>query len=136
MLYVDSNVFIYPALYQAASDRYAKAAKEKLTEIAAGRLNTSTCWLTWDEVVWVVRKSIGFKEANRQGRALLDLPNLQFLDIDQRVLSGAQDLLDAYELKPRDAIHAASAIVNGIDEILSDDADFDVVKELRRVPLL
>ncbi len=136
MLYVDSNVFIYPVLYEAASDRHAKAAKQKLTEIAVGRLKASTCWLTWDEVVWVVRKSIGPKEASRQGRALLDFPKLQLLDIDQTVLSGAQDLLDSYELKPRDAIHAASAIVNGIEEILSDDADLDVVKELRRVPFL
>ncbi len=136
MLYVDSNVFIYPALYEAATDRYAKAAKQELREIASGRLNASTCWLTWDEVVWVVRKTVGPKEASHQGRALLDLPNLQFLDIDQRILSSAQDLLDSYELTPRDAIHAATAIVNGIEEILSDDVDFDVVKELRRVPLL
>lgn len=136
MIYVDSNVFLYPALYEAGSDPYAKAATRKLNEIAAGSTTASTSWLTWDEVVWVVRRTVGRTEAQLQGRAFLDLPNLNFLDIDFEVIEKAQDLLQSYLIKPRDSIHAAAAIVNGIEEILSEDPDFDLVKELKRITLL
>ncbi len=136
MIYVDSNIFLYPVLYNATSDPYAKAAIQKFGEIAAGRLTASTSWLTWDEVVWIVRRTVGPTEAAQQGRAFLDLPNIQLLDTDREVISKAQDLIDSYEVKPRDAIHAAAAIINGAEEILSEDTDFDAIHELKRVSLL
>ncbi|HEY3128917.1 MAG TPA: PIN domain-containing protein [Acidobacteriota bacterium] len=37
-----------------------------------------------------------------------------------------------HHLKPRDAIHAASALSRGIREIVSEDSDFDAIKELQR----
>jgi len=43
--------------------------------------------------------------------------------------------MERYPLKPRDAIHAATALAEEASTILSDDADFDAVKELHRKPL-
>ncbi len=47
----------------------------------------------------------------KQGMIFLELPNLRMLYIDSEVIARAQALLESYGLKPRDAIHAASAIV-------------------------
>jgi len=45
-------------------------------------------------------------------------------------------LLKNYQRKKfLNAIHAATAILNGEREIITDDADFDKVKELRRISL-
>jgi predicted nucleic acid-binding protein len=53
--------------------------------------------------------------------------------VDLEIISRAQTLLEEHNLKPRDAIHAATAIRNGIDKILSYDEDFDTLPNLVRV---
>jgi predicted nucleic acid-binding protein len=47
---------------------------------------------------------------------------------------GACDLLERHPgLAVRDATHAASMLRNGIKRVISVDADFDQIRELRRV---
>jgi predicted nucleic acid-binding protein len=41
--------------------------------------------------------------------------------------------MERYGLKPRDAIHAATAMENRITVIVSYDKDFDRIRELKRV---
>lgn len=41
--------------------------------------------------------------------------------------------MEKYKLKPRDAIHAATAIENKINTMVSYDRDFDNVIEIRRI---
>ncbi len=55
MAYLDSNVLIYPIIYgdtifQAAKARVILACVEK------GFVDAYTSTLTWDELVWVVKK--------------------------------------------------------------------------------
>jgi predicted nucleic acid-binding protein len=44
-------------------------------------------------------------------------------------------ILDKYKLNPRDSIHIASALSRKITTIISDNEDFDQVKEITRTPL-
>lgn len=133
MQYVDSNVFIYPILPDRERRKRADPAKEILIKIAEGSLPAATASLTWDEVVWIARKNLGPHKAVVEGRNLLEFPNLILLNVGESVLNRAQEFVSKYELKPRDAIHAACCVENMIKEIISDDADFDVVKEVKRV---
>jgi predicted nucleic acid-binding protein len=136
LAYVDSNIFLYPVLYSQDADLRVKRASEILKSIADGELLAFTSVLTWDEVVWVVRKTMGHSEAQSQGQKLMGFLNLQFIKVDENVLSQAQGLINKYNnLKPRDALHAASAISQKIEAIISDDQDFDVIKEVKRVPI-
>jgi len=135
MPYIDSNVFIYPVLYQTETQQKAKKAKEILLKIESGELSAYTSTLTWDEVVWVVSRVIGRNDGIAQGRKLLGFPNLNFINADENVLTHAQTLLDKYKLSPRDSIHVASALTKNIKAIISDDADFDQVQEIKRTPL-
>lgn len=52
---------------------------------------------------------------------------------DQEVLSEALALISRHRIGGRDAVHAATALVSGIGEILSADTDFDAVPGLTRV---
>lgn len=135
MLYIDSNVFIYPVIYQTDPQPKAKRAKEILLSIEKGEQSACTSTLTWDEVVWVVTKVMGRNDGITQGRKLLGFPNLQFINADENVLTTAQKLIEKYKLNPRDSIHVASALDRRIKTVISDDEDLDIVKEIKRTPL-
>jgi predicted nucleic acid-binding protein len=136
MSYIDSNVFIYPAIYQTEAQQKAKRAKETLLKIESGEISAYTSTLTWDEVVWVVSRVLSRDDGIRQGRKLLGFPNLEFINVDEGTLTLAQTLLDKYKLSPRDSIHVASALNRKIKRVISDDKDFDQVKEINRIPLV
>jgi predicted nucleic acid-binding protein len=136
MPYIDSNVFIYPAIYQTESQQKAKKAKEILLKIEKGEISAHTSTLTWDEVVWVIGKLLSRDDGINQGKKLLGFPNLEFINVDEGILTLAQNLLNKYALSPRDSIHAASAVSRKIKAVISDDKDFDQVKEITRTPLV
>jgi uncharacterized protein len=138
-VYLDSNVFIVPVLYGAGgatvSSRKTESAKKLLASIENGKTVGYTSWLTWDEVIWVVLKTLGRPDALETGQKLLNFPNLRFIDAGEMVISASQHLVDTYELGPRDAIHCSSAISRGLSRIISDDSDLDKVKEIKRIPI-
>jgi len=135
MSYIDSNIFIYPILYNAAIEPKAKRAKEILLSIERGEVSAYTSILTWDEVVWVVSKAMGKNEGISQGQKLLGFPNLDFINADINIITRAQNLMEKYNLKPRDCIHIASAIERKIQTIISDDEDLNQIQEIKRIPL-
>lgn len=135
MIYLDANVFIYPVIYDKTVEKKALNAKNILIKMAEGALKCATASLTWDELTWIVRKTLGTKIAIEEGKKFLEFPNLKILSIDEKVIKEAQKIVERYKLKPRDAIHAGCAIKNNIREIISDDPDFDKIKEIKRIEL-
>lgn len=132
-VYTDANVFILPAIY-GDSGRGAKAT-DILRKIETGQLSAYTSCLTWDEVVWVVLKTLGKADSIESGKKLMRFPNLRFVEVSESVIAKSQSLIEKYQLKPRDAIHCSSAISKGISVFVSDDRDFDIVQEIKRTPL-
>lgn len=132
--YLDSNVFIYPIIYDDRTVAKARTARKILAKVSAGHVSGFTATLTWDEVVWATLKTLGLRDSLEQGRKLLAFPNLTLLSIDEKTLSTAQQVMEKYELKPRDALHAAATIQSGQREIISDDSSFDKIREIKRTP--
>ena len=58
--------------------------------------------------------------------------NLTFLVVDDLLLRQPYEFIKKYRLDPRDAIPLSCAFVNGIFTLVSDDGDFDTVKEVER----
>ena len=135
MIYIDSNIFIYPVIADENTEEKSHLSKNILIKIAEGKLDARTSVLTWDELVWSVKKFIGQEIAKEEGKKFLEFPNLRILNIDENIINEAQKILEEYDLKPRDSIHAACAIKNNIKEIVSDDPDFDKISEIRRIRL-
>lgn len=129
-VYVDANVFISPVIYEKS--RRAKSAADVLKLIEKGRITAYTSTLTWDEVVWVVRKTLGRADSVEAGKKLLSFPNLRFIPASEEIARSAQGLVADWDLAPRDAIHLASALSRGADVVVSDDPDFDVLKRMKR----
>ncbi len=132
MHYFDANVFLLPQLYEESIEEVRKA-KEYLLKLATGEIEACTSVLTWDEVVYVVRRRAGREKASIAGRKFMSFPNLKVVPVDFRILQAAQELVEKFGLLPRDAIHAACAIRYTEGIIVSCDPDFDRVEGLRRV---
>lgn len=125
--YIDANIFIRGIL------REDNNSKEIVLKIANNEFIGVTSVLSWDEVVFIVRKFLGKDIAKKEGYKFFRLPNIIFADAKKEIIMKAQKLIEKYDLKPRDAIHAATAINLDISEIISEDDDFDKIKELKRI---
>lgn len=132
MIYIDSNIFIYPVIY-GEKNKKASSAKKVLFDIAERKIEACTSTLTWDELVWVINKTLGKKIADMEGEKFLRFPNLKMVDVDLGVIKEAQKILNKYDIVPRDAIHAGCAIKNGAKKIITFDKDFDKVSGLKRI---
>ncbi len=130
MKYIDSNIFINAILYD---DSKAKRCEKIIKDIIMGKEIAYTSLLSWDEIVYIVKKYMGRELAIGEGKKFLKFPNLIFLGIEENIIFKAQELLSKYNIDPRDAIHAASALINEVKEIISDDQDFDKIKEIKRI---
>ncbi len=130
MIYLDTNVFVEPVLYQTVK---AEDAKKLLTKVTEGKVVAATSLITWDEVFWVVRRGLGLEVAKNQGSILLQLPHLILYELTQTIVERAREFAERGVLAPRDAIHAATALVHGMQEFVSFDKQFDRVGGLHRL---
>jgi hypothetical protein len=133
LIYVDSNIFIYPIIYDEAAVSEAKRSKDFLLKIASGKIEAYTSTLTWDEVTWIIRRIFGVNPSLSEGKKLLTFPNLRLLGIKKTTILKAQEIAERYKLKPRDAIHTATALENKITTIVSYDKDLDLPTEIKRI---
>jgi len=123
---IDANVIVYAAV----PSRYRQACLMILEAVAEGRAEgrISTAIL---EEVWHIELSgrAGVIDGLARRAYLLFTP---LLPVDDEIVARALDV-DVPRLGANDRIHVATALANGIDTILSADADFDRVPALRRV---
>ena len=129
MIYLDSNVFIYAALAGGKEGRWCRDLIRRVTE---GGEEAVTSALTVDEVVYQVRVSRGLETSVQAGEAVLQMAHLTVAPADTETLWKSLDLGRRLELYPRDAIHAATALIRGAPDLISEDRDFDKVRGLRR----
>jgi predicted nucleic acid-binding protein len=129
LLYLDAGVFIYAALNRQS---IGKRARSLIQRIGEGREEAASCALSVDEIVWVVSKHRAREDALAAGRAFLSVPNLKILPVNQDSLLSALTLMRRYDLDPRDAIHASTALLNRCTTIVSADSHFDIVVEIPR----
>ncbi len=132
MLYLDSGVFIYAALSREAIGHRARVLLQKVQE---HQEEAGSCPLSFDELVWVVRKYRTREDGIAAGQSFLSLLNLRILPVDQDSLFSAISLMNRYPLDPRDAIHASAAITTQCSVLVSADTHFDRVKEIVRKPI-
>ncbi len=133
-VYLDANVFIYAALDAGSK---GEKAREILGGIVKGNEVGFICSLAVDEVVWKIWKETkDRKQSIAQGLRILALPNIRCAPVTKEDMAMALGLMEENDsLKPRDAIHFSVCIRNNLRTIVSDDADFDELKGLKRIGL-
>ncbi len=129
MNYLDSNLIIYAILDETGVGEWARGMLEKVQN---EEMPACTSFLTFDEVFYKVNKVRGIEVAVKNLEAFLTMPNMRFFDVDDAVVWKALELIKEYKILPRDAIHAATALIAGAETIYSEDRDFDRIKGLKR----
>ena len=61
-----------------------------------------------------------------------ELPNLEILSLPSSLVPKMIKYMKS-DIRPRDAIHIATMVEHGIFTIVSDDPDFDKIKEIERL---
>lgn len=134
-VYIDSNVFLSPVLYNIEENNEAKRCKLFLQKIIENQIIGITSTLTWDEFVWIINATMGKEISEQKGKEFLIFPNLRFVKITLLTLNRAQNFYSKYDIRPRDSIHIASALENKVKFIYSLDKDFDKLDEIvRKIP--
>lgn len=131
-VYIDTNVFLNAILYDIKENLEAKKAHEFLQKVINNDILGITSVLTWDEFVWVIIQQLGREIAIEKGNEFLLFPNISFENITSNTIMKAQDLISKYKIRPRDAIHSASALEHKVSVIITFDKDFDKIKEIER----
>jgi predicted nucleic acid-binding protein len=129
MLYIDTTIFVHATLN---NEDYGNKAEALLQKIAQGEEQAMTSVLTFDEVFWAVKKNRGIEKALEAGQTLLNFPHLEIVPATREIASLALQIIKECGLRPRDALHAATAIAEKADYIVSTDIHFDRVKQLKR----
>ena len=130
MIYIDSNVFIFAALN---NEELGNSAKLILEKVENRSIEASTSSLTFDEVVWIVKKNRSFEDAVSIGDAFLGMEGLHLIDVNQDLLALAISIMKKYKTDPRDSIHEATAITQKAAVVISEESDFDKITEIKKI---
>lgn len=129
-VFLDTNVFLYAA---GRSHRERDACARILRRVADGSLEATVNTEIVQELLYVLTRRGLREQALALARSVTALfPDL--LPVTRDDMAAACDLLQSHpRLSVRDAVHAATMLRNGMRTVVSLDADFDELSEIRRV---
>lgn len=133
MLYLEANVFCWAILYDGPR---GDGARRILQDVVAGRQPGGTASPSIDEITWILQRERNRTLALEEAQRIMRLPNLEVFTVYSDLVTQSVDLMEEWDsLRPRDGLHAATALEHGIDSIASDDSDFEAIPERNRFPL-
>ncbi len=128
--YIDANIFVHAS---ASKEVIGESCAKILDWLAKGKITAVTAFLTFDEVFYKLDKLCGFEKAILFTENFLALPNLTFADVDSEVVLEAFRIIKQHKFHPRDAIHAATALIHKADILVSEDKNLLGLPWLRSI---
>lgn len=95
--------------------------------------DTYTDILVIDEVLYISKKKYRVPYNITLNFIWNILKVIKLIPLSEEVFTELNDILQKYNLKPSDAIHLAAMKLEGINIIVSEDADYDKIKDVRRI---
>jgi predicted nucleic acid-binding protein len=115
---LDTSVFIY---HLEAHPRYQPLTQELLAGVQAGRQAAVTSVITVMELTvrpWQLERPAVAREYEA---LLVHFPNLVLVDVSRDVARRAAQLRARYNVRPADALQAATALLNGATAFVTND---------------
>jgi predicted nucleic acid-binding protein len=126
---IDSAIPLYALGGPSPQREHCQAV---LRAIADGKVDAFASVEMIQEVVFHRMRVTGDRsKAVREGRDLLEL--VIVLDFVSKVLATTLPLIETAGIRGRDAVHAATALVNGVECLVSTDPAFDGIPGLKWV---
>ena len=129
MIYLDANFFIFAAIDNTEKGENARKFFQKIIE---GK-KALTSVLAIDEIMWVLIKNKKKHLVNSVVEGIYKIPNLKVSGVLRDIPLRAMSYLD--KLAPRDAFHVAVMESLDINEIITDDSDFEKIKWIKRIKI-
>lgn len=128
-VFVDTSVVMYAG---GADHPHRPACRTVMAQVADGRLDAVTSVEVVQEMLH--RFARGRREiGSRMARSVIDVFG-DVLAVDRRAIIEAVARYEQHpQLSASDALHVATCVVNGIDDIVSVDTGFDIVSDVRRI---
>lgn len=128
--FIDANIIMYTV---GKEHKYKRPCSLLLQRIAKENITVASDTEVLQEILyryWLIRE---FERAEETYSDFRKLVNLMF-PITTDDVDLALELLQRYEnIQPRDAIHAAVMLNNGLTTIYSTDSHFDQIKGIKRI---
>ena len=118
---LDTLIFIY---HLEQHPRYLALTRDLLSGIESGRWTAVASTVALMELTvrpWQLERP---DVARAYEDALIHFPNLLLADVTRDVARQAAQLRAAYELRPADALHAATALAHEATAFVTNDRDF------------
>jgi len=131
MIYIDSNIFLYPILENSGR---ANKSKEILLKVVKSEIEACTSTLSWDEITKITKKYFGKERAAIEGEKFLNFPNLRMISATKEILTKAQEIFEKENLNPRDSIHYSTALSQKAEKIATFDKDFKKIENIKIIP--
>lgn len=141
------NVLVADSTYHAECVAFARRLEEARTVLVLSNLGLDEVWFVllrlqavqeqgergWltflkDNPARVREYTRRLEEVTLQ---ILEIPNLLLIELTAAQSLQALGLMERYGILPRDALHTATTLETGVDVIITADADFARVDELR-----
>lgn len=131
MIYLDANFFILCNFDRTARGDRARGIQRRILN----GMDAITSSLSLDEVMWVVVKNKKSAVLRETVEDIYAMTNLTIKEVGSNIPLEALDIMEKYDLKPRDAFHTAIMRNFDVNKIVSDDEDFDRVNGIKRIRL-
>ncbi|MEM1569767.1 MAG: type II toxin-antitoxin system VapC family toxin [Thermoproteota archaeon] len=127
-IFLDSCFLIY---LNVMTDEARRPLEELFKKLLGEELFINM--LVVDEVLYISKKyGVPYDVTFNFLRDII-LPCTEVIPIEEEDLKPTEKYLIKYNLKPSDAVHLATMEKTGISNIVTEDEDFDRVKEVKRI---
>ena len=129
--FIDAPLLIY---LNTISDPRARMPYEDFYIRVLTDYKPYTDVLVLDEVIYISRRKYGIPHhVSLKFIESIVLPYISIISLGEDEYKRAAGILAEYNLKPSDSLHLGAMLNNGINIIISDNKEFDRMKEVKRL---
>ena len=130
--FIDTNIFMYAA---GKSHEFKEPCVSLLSRIQSGELNAAIDTEVFQEILYRYHHINLPDKGADLAWSMTDL-GLNVLPVTKKDIEISLYFYQQYQEKgvlPRDIIHAATMVQNGLETIVSVDKHFDIIEEVQRI---
>lgn len=129
---LDTSIWIY---HFESHPQLGPAAERILGDLEAGRFSALASELTLLELTVLPLRQGRQEVADEYELLLAHFPHLELVPVSREILLEAAALRATYGLRTPDALHIATAIVSRASAVVTSDASWSRVREIRVITL-
>ncbi len=130
-IFIDSPLLIYLNTVTDPRDRYMY---ENYYLELLSKYKVCTDVLVLDELIHISKKKYGVPyELSIDFIESIVLPYINVLELGEEEYKYASKIIIEHKLKPSDSLHVGAMLNNGINLIISEDKEYDKIKQIKRV---